>query len=235
MKEKGKIQYVGSNEILELNKFHATQAQILVSKLRPEKDKNVFIEVDCIPNGLLNPFGYGNGIESVKIIKDLAASYLGPEKYWLERKIKAAAEFKTDYELGEKANLWKKVNPIDYKEKIDWDEAFCVKNTKGATKIWHPQRRILGYSNNFSTRAEIVNFIYEGDAYWQKFYMPLPAPNDNPAWRMHYRLVFFSESVDKNLEFIGGLWISRAGFKVYPDKKAIVGLISPLTITDSLC
>lgn len=234
MKEKEKIQYIGSNEILELDQFHATQAKILISKLRPEKDKNVFIEIDCVPNGLLNPFSYGNGIESAKIIKDLAASYLGPERYWLEEKIKVASGtgFKTDYELGERVSLWKKIDSIDYKEKINWSEAFCIKNTNGLTKIWHPEWRRLRYSNNFSTRAEIINFVYEGNAYWQKFFMPLPAPNNNSAWRMHYKLVFLAEAADKSLEFIGGLWISRPGFKIYPDKKSIIGLISPLATTD---
>jgi hypothetical protein len=42
---------------------------------------------------------------------------------------------------------------------------------------------------------------------------------------MHYRLVF---SVEKEaIDFLGGLWISRPGFKIFLGNDAVVGLVSP--------
>jgi hypothetical protein len=42
---------------------------------------------------------------------------------------------------------------------------------------------------------------------------------------MSYRLVFLYQELAEP-EFIGGIWISRPGYKIYPDKNSVVGLIS---------
>lgn len=229
-----KNQFIRSNQILELTQFNKTQAEILITKLRQKNDETVFFEVDCIPNGQLNAFYYDNGLISVKIIKDLAGSYLATDRAWLDQKIWSArnSELKTNFELGEEAGLWKRVEPSNYQEKINWGQPFCVKKENGLTKIWHPEWRILGYKNGFSTRKSIIEFIHGNPTYLQKFYLPLPTPNYPSKWRMFYRLVFLAEAGQKKIDYIGGLWISRPGFKIYPDQSSLIGLISPLTTGD---
>jgi len=231
-----------SNEILELEQFHKTQATQVIAKLTPMNKENCFIQLDCIPNGSLHPFHYSNGINSAEIIRDIAGSYLVNECSWLDEKINSArnSQFGTDFTLGEKAGLWQRVSASDYQEKLDWTKPFCVKNEYGFTKIWHPNWRELSkelprrgqinyiYETDFSTRSSIVDFIYNGPAYWQKFYLPLHSPVGDQNWRTLYRLVFLVEA-EGVLDFIGGLWISRARFKIFPAKDSLVGLVSPLS------
>lgn len=226
-------QFVTSNDIMELEEFHAMQARQLLGKLRKDESKNYFIEIDCAPNGNLNAFYYGDGLKSAKIIRSIAGSFLGKERASLERKIDAArnSKFETDFELGEEAGLWKRVTSNNHATMLNWEEPFCVKNEKGVTKIWHPDWRRIGHKNGFSTRGAIINFICEAPAYLQEFYLPLPVPNQTLIWRMHYRLIFFAKTNEKKLDFIGGLWISRPSFKIYQDKDSLVGLVSPLTTT----
>lgn len=236
-------QFSISKDILGLEEFNKIQAVLLINKLRKKDAPTVFIQLDCIPNFNLNAFSYGNGLKAAEMIRDLAGSYLAADRPWLERKIYSAgqSQFKTDFELGEEAGLWKRVLPEDYQEKINWEKPFCLKNTEGKTKIWHPKwrelcrdlirrRRISNISESpFASRDLIIAFIYSGPVYLQRFYLPLSIPiNNNPGWHMYYRLVFLAEA-GKKLDFIGGLWISRPGFKIYPGKDSLVGLVSPLT------
>jgi len=221
--------FKSSNEIVELKLLYGAQAENLVIKIREENNQNFFIQIDCAPNGQLNSFNYGNGLEAVKIIKKLAGSFLAKDLFWLEQKIELLknSSFKTNFDLGAKIGLWEKVKPNDYQKKIDWNKPFCVKNENNSTKIWHPDSRFFGHNVGFSTKGSIVNFIHENTAYLQDFYMPLPGPNGSSAWKTTYRLVFLCEANQRDPEFIGGLWISRSGFKIYPGKDSLVGLISP--------
>lgn len=238
-----KNQFSISKDILELEEFHKIQAALLVNKLRPADAPTAFIQLDCIPNLNLNAFNYGNGLKAAEIIRDLTGSYLASDRCWLERKIDSAgqAQFKTDWQLGEEAGLWKRICLEDYREKIDWEKPFCLKNEEGKTKIWHPKwrelcrdlirrRRISDISESpFSNKVSLISFISRAPVYLQRFYLPLASPiNNNPGWRMYYRLVFLAEA-GKKLDFIGGLWISRPGYKIYPGSDALVGLVSPLT------
>lgn len=229
---KMKNQFTSSNEIMEIEQFNATQAKLLIAKLSEAETSPTIIELDCAPNGNLNAFNYGNGIESARLIRQLAGSFLGKDRIWLEEKIGAAknSEFKPNYKLGESAGLWTRITPGE-REKLDWTKPFCVKNEEGLTKIWHPDWRRLGYQNGFSTRASIMSFIHESPAYRQKFHMPIKSPVN--FLRMHYRLVFFVNAEKKEYEFIGGLWIARPGFKIYLGKDAVVGLVSPLTTANA--
>jgi hypothetical protein len=232
---KNKNQFIFSNEILEIEEFHAMQAKNLINKLRQNDDQDVFIELDCMPNGNLNAFHYGNGLKSATIIKNLVGSFLAEDRPWLERKLYAAknSEFKTNFQKGNEVGLWKRISANNYQEMLNWDKPFCIKNEKGITRIWHPEWRRLGYKNGFSTKGAIINFIFKEITYLQKFYSPLVAPECSPVWKMHYRLVFFAPAKEKQLDLIGGLWISRPEFKIYLDKNSLVGLISPLTTGDS--
>jgi hypothetical protein len=229
-----KNQFIPSNEILEIEELHAMQAKNLIAKLRGENEQNVFIELDCMPNGNLNPFHYGNGLKSAKIIRDLAGSFLAEDLPWLESNIYLASnsKFETNFQSGIEVGLWEQISSKNYNEKLNWEEPFCVKNEKGLTRIWHPEWRRLGYKNGFSTRMSVINFIHEGPTYLQKYYSPLTAPHDSPTWKMHYRLVFLAKSGQKELDLVGGLWISRPAFKIYLDKSSLVGLISPITTSD---
>jgi hypothetical protein len=218
-----------SNQIISLNEAYIEQAETLVNNLWP-KGEDVFIGLDCLPNGRLNPINFSNGFESAMTIKELAASFLSNELPWFEQKMAKAqnTKFTTDFSLGEKNGLWKRIRPNDYEAKLNWNEAFCLKNKSGLTKIWHPNWRILGHNQCFSTQSAIVRFINEYQVYKQSFYMPLPAPNMLTAWKMYYRLVFSCSTEEKKPELIGGLWISRRGYKVYPGRGSVIGLISPL-------
>ncbi len=218
-----------SNEIIEINLAYKGEAERLIENLHKET-RDSFLEIDCAPNGALNAFHYGNGFKSAVIISDLSASFLGQERAWLENKISLAqgSNFKTDWQLGEEAGLWTRVSPNNYEEKLNWNESFCIKHQTGAAKIWHPQWRSLGHHGSFATRSGIVKFIHEGEAnYLQPFYFPLPSINGESIWKMVYRLVFFC-GAGQTPELIGGLWITRPSFKVYPAKDAVIGLISPL-------
>jgi hypothetical protein len=228
-----KVKFEKSENIMQLDVFHAAKAQELAAKLRTSVEESVFIEIDCAPNGSLNAFNYSNGLNSVKIMKEIGLSLLRNELPALERKIKAAknSAFQTDFALGEIIGLWKRITIDNYSEQLDWDQPFCLKNEKGLTKIWHPEWRRLGFKNGFSTRSALVKFIAAGKVYLQKFYMPLPTPECGLNWRMYYRLIFFAPAHTFDLELMGGIWISRPGYKIYPEENALVGLVSPLTTT----
>jgi len=129
--------------------------------------------------------------------------------------------------LGERLGLWKRVRENDYRELINWDKPFCVKDDNGLTKIWHPGLR-KSHSSGSATRGSIVKLIREQNAYLQPLFTPLRAISHS-SWNMSYRLVFFCSGI-KEPEFIGGLWISRSGLKIYPDKNSVVGLISTQAI-----
>lgn len=233
MKRK-KQKFVSSCEIMELEEFHAMQAKSLISKLRNDLSQNVFMELDCIPNGNLNAFNYGNGLKSMELIKNLAGTLLRNELPEIESKIYSAknSKIETDFTLGAEVGLWEKIDVDNYQEKLNWNKAFCIKNAKGLTKIWHPDWRRLGYKNGFSTRSAVISFIHSQETYLQKFYLPLPVPSSGPAWRMYYRLVFFAAANKIEPELMGGLWISSPGFKIYSSENSQIGLISPLTVAD---
>lgn len=228
---KKKNQFLGSNEIMEIEEFNAAQAKLLVMKLSAGEKHPSLIELDCSPNGNLNAFNYGNGIESARIIYELAGSFLGKDRNWLTTKISESedSEFKTDFKVGESSGLWTRIMPEE-RETLDWKKPFCIKNEKGITKIWHPEWRRLGYKNGFSTMTSIMSFIREFPCYYQRFYMPIKRPAN--ALRMYYRLVFFVNTEERECEFVAGLWISRPGFKIYVSRDATVGLVSPLTTAD---
>ena len=236
MRKMKKYPFESSNEVLEIEELNVSQAKQLINKLKIHGEQCSFISLDCVPNGSLKAFSYGNGLESAKIIRDLGDSYIGPELPWFEKKIWEAekSNFKLDFKIGEELKLWERITPNNYLDKIDWNQAFCVKNAKGQTKIWHPQWRRFGDKFGCATKGSIIRFIQEETAYLQNFYLPLNNPNYAEKWKMFYRLVFLSEAGKKDPEFIGGLWISRPSFKIYPGTNSIVGLISPLTITDRL-
>ncbi|QQG52782.1 MAG: hypothetical protein HY931_00925 [Candidatus Falkowbacteria bacterium] len=225
--------FVPSNEILQVFESHVFQAKQLVSKLPKPENQDVFIALDCSPNGSLNAFNYGSGLKSAQIIKNLAGSFLRDELPWLENKLYSASqhEFEIDFKAGVELGLWEPLNSQNFERKLNWNQPFCVKNTKGVTKIWHPEWRRLGYKNGFTTRTGIIKFIYSGESYLQKFYMPLNTPGLPLSWRMHYRLVFLAPKQEEELEFIGGIWISRQGFKIFQEENAVIGLLSPLTVT----
>ena len=223
-----KNQFEFSHEIIELNQFYNNQATEFAKKLRGNTE-NFFLEIECSPNGQLNPFYYGNGLESAKLIQNHAGVFMGKDFDYLKEKIKLSqtSNFVTDFSLGEKLNLWERVGADDYQEKLDWSQPFCIKNKTGITKIWHPNWRQIGYNMGFSTRGSITTFLHENQTYFQKFYAPLAAPSLSLQHRMHYRLIFCLSEIQKEPEFIGGLWISRVGFKIYPGKGSVVGLIAP--------
>ena len=217
-----------SNEIVELNQLYKKEAIKLASELR-ENNKNFFLEIDCSPNGQLNPFFYSNGSKSAEIIKDSAGAFLGKDFDWFEEKLRVSQDsnFATNFSLGERLSLWERVRPNDYQKKLDWSQPFCIKNRNGITKIWHPRWRQIGHNMGLSTMGSITTFIQEDQTYIQKFYAPLAALSLSPQHKMSYRLVFFLSSFEEEPELVGGLWISRASFKIYPGKDSVVGLISP--------
>lgn len=224
MKKESENLFGVSKEIIEIPIAYENEAKELVNNLWLN-NSSVLIEIDCRPNGHLNPFQFDNGTKSAKIILELGGSFLGEERALLEQKITQANQnsFVPNYSRGEYLGLWKRVKENDYRELINWDEPFCVKNEKGITKIWHPDLRRYQKSGA-ATRSSIVRFIREERTYLQKLFAPLPAINFS-SWGMSYRLVFFCQK-NQEPEFIGGLWISRPGLKIYPDKNAVVGLIS---------
>lgn len=216
-----------SNEIIELNPAYEKEAKTLALNLRNDAGgKNYFIEIECFPNGKLNQFHYGNGLESAKKILNIGGSFIGEEQAWLAQKIGVSEQkpFYLDYLIGEKLGLWERIRQNNCHELLDWSKPFCVKNAKGLTKIWHPELRKL-YRTGFATRSSIIRFIREETAYLQAFYQPLQAIN-SISWKMNYHLVFFYHE-EAEPEFIGGIWVSRPGYKIYPDKDSIIGLISP--------
>ena len=217
-----------SNEIIEIPTIYENQAKQLASSLTFNQSR-VFIEIDCMPNGHLNSFHHDNGIQSAKTILKIAGSFLGQDKLWLEQKIGVSEKtiFKPNYDLGESMGLWKRIRENDYLDLISWDKPFCVKNVKGLTKIWHPNLRKIQKTGS-ATRCSIIKFIKDERVYLQPLFTPLKAIKFS-SWGMIYRLVFFC-SAESEPEFIGGLWISRSGLKIYPDKNSIVGLISTQAI-----
>lgn len=221
-----KKEFTFSNVIIELNCSYELQAQKLATQLNPTGEQGL-MAIDCSPNGNLNAFYYGNGLESAGIIRKAAESFLGADLAWLERMIKNSKEsaFKTNFKIGENAGLWEKINYENYREKLDWSLPLCIKNDRGRTKVWYPNWPKLGYKSGFSTKGEIIKFINENNAYAQKFYLPLPVANQPINQRMCYRLVFYTDN--QGAEFVGGLWLSRPEFKIFLAKDATVGLISP--------
>jgi hypothetical protein len=217
-----------SSKIIEIPANYENQAKQLASSLTLNQ-KNVFIEIDCMPNGHLNSFNYNNGTKSAKTILEIAGSFLGDDRLWLEQKIGISEKstFIPNYGLGEGLGLWKRVRENDYRELINWNKPFCVKNDNGLTKIWHPGLR-KSQRTGSATRSAIIVFIREQRTYLQSLFTPLKAVYPS-SWNMSYRLVFFCSGVLEP-EFIGGLWISRSGLKIYPDKNSIVGLISTQVI-----
>lgn len=213
-----------SKETTEITAIHKSLAQNLVANFNSKTNRDLFIEIDCVPNVGLNAFHIGNGVNSAKMIIDVNKALSNQNEDWLERKI-AIVENETwnpSYILGENIGLWKRVKENNYEELIDWSRPFCVKNAKGLTKIWHPRSRKI-YKTGFATRSSIVRFIKEETAYLLPFYNPIPVPN-NRLGHSIYRLIFFSNGKDEP-EFIGGLVITRQGFKIYPGPGSIVGLI----------
>lgn len=215
-----------SSKIIEIPVNYENQAKQLASSLTLNQ-KNVFIEIDCMPNGHLNAFNYNNGIKSAKTIVAIAGPFLGDDRLWLEQKIGVSEKsiFIPNYGLGERLGLWKRIRENDYNELINWNRPFCIKNDSGLTKIWHPNLR-KSHQTGSATKGSIVKLIKETEqnAYLQPLFTPLRGINYS-SWNMIYRLVFFC-SDKQEPEFIGGLWISRSGLKIYPDKNAVVGLIS---------
>lgn len=213
-----------SKEIVEIPTICKSLAQNLVANFNTKINRDLFIELDCVPTVGLNAFHIGNGVNSAKMIMEVNKALSIPSESWLEQKVVVAenAPWNPSYSLGESLGLWKRVRESDYEELIDWSKPFCVKNISGLTKIWHPHSRKI-FKTGFATRSSIVQFIKDELVYLQPFYTPLPVANKR-SWHTIYRLVFFSNG-SKAPMFIGGLAISREGFKVYPGAGSIVGLM----------
>lgn len=213
-----------SKKIIELSENYETSAQQLVSKLNPKKP--VFIEIDCMPNGQLNVFNYQDGRDSLKSIIAIGESFIGVDRVLMEQRIANTEIFTPNYGAGEYLGLWKRVKE-DNLPLVDWSKPFCLKNDHGLSKIWFPGLR-RHHKTGSATRNSLIRFIKEERVYLQPIFKPLPAISF-PSWGMFYRLIFFC-SKDFEPEFMGGLWISRSGLKIYPDEKSVIGLISPQTI-----
>jgi hypothetical protein len=219
---KKNLLFTSSNVIRELAPIYENQAKELAEKLGVNHE-NSLVEIHCVPNGQLNAFHYGNGVQTAEIILGLAGSFLGSDLDGFSEKITIAkkSDFKTDFDLGERLGLWSRITPNNYLEKIDWKQSFCIKNKKGLSRIWNHEGK-SGYMEGFATRETIKNAVNDGPAYHQPFYKPLRLGGGDEG-QVIYRLVFF-HSPEKT-EFIGGLWVSRNNFKVYIKKDSIVGLI----------
>lgn len=217
------LSFTSSNVIRELAPIYENQAKELAEKLGVDH-KNSLIEIQCAPNGQLNAFHYGSGVQTAEIILELAGSFLGSDLDIFKKRISVAkkSDFKTDFDLGERLGLWSRITPNDYLEKIDWKQSFCIKNEKGLSRIWNHEKGKSGYMEGFATRETIKNAINDGPAYHLPFYRPLRLEGGDEG-QVVYRLVFFRYT--ERTEFIGGLWISRNNFKVYIKKDSIVGLI----------
>lgn len=213
-----------SREVIEISAFYKSLAQNLVANFNSKTGHNLFIEIDCVPCVGLNAFHVGNGFNSAKIIYELNQALETGDNKLLNEKIGIVKDnsWMPSYSLGENLGLWKQVKENDYEEFLDWSKPFCMKNTRGITKIWHPCSRKV-FKTGFATRSSIVKFIKEEVVYMQPFYTPLSLKN-NRLWHTIYRLVFFSNGQDEP-EFVGGFSISRQGFKIYPGNGSIVGLI----------
>lgn len=220
-----KNQVIISHEMMELESEHEAQATEAANRFQQIIPEPALLALDCIPNGNINVINYGNGADSLREIIKIGHSFLGAELAYFESLLNKKS-FQTDFPQGEALGLWKKVNHQNYDELIDWSQPFCLKHENGATKIWHPEWRRFGHNRSFSTRSEIIKFIYAANCYWQKFHLPLPSPFTPGGWKMIYRFVFLCK-IETRPELLGGLWISRRSFKVYPAKDAIIGLISP--------
>ncbi|MEI7451880.1 MAG: hypothetical protein WCK37_01605 [Candidatus Falkowbacteria bacterium] len=227
--EKVKNDFGISDNIVEITQWHKIEAERFAQKLQNAHQVEGLLSLDCAPtDNRLNLFHYNNGLEDTRIVKSLAGNFLGHHLAWMDEKIALNNEtaFKTDFVIGEGLKLWRRVSPNNYEEEIDWSQAFCVKQENGASRIWHPEWRKFRHDGNLSTMTAIKVFIFNDTSYLQKFFIP-PSRNKQSVI---YRLIFTCQK-NQSPEMIGGLWISREGFKVYPDKKATVGLISPLATT----
>ncbi|MFA6514443.1 MAG: hypothetical protein WCT50_04135 [Patescibacteria group bacterium] len=154
MNPKSSNQFVSSHSILKLNELNAAQCKILINKLNLVKNQDSFVEFDCVPNGSLNLFRYGDGLKSAKITKNLVnlllfddiknpglneeigeitSSFLGKDSFWLERKIISTKNsgLAIDFRTGVKLGLWKLITSEsysdDYLKELGWGKSFCVK------------------------------------------------------------------------------------------------------------
>lgn len=219
------------DKILELSSSNKKSAEEIIRLIQKESKDGIFVALDCLPKEKLNPFHYQNGLKDVKVIMELAGSSLKTNRDYLEKKIIQAEknDFKTDFSLGEKIGLWKRIAPNSGYDALDWSQPFVIKNKFNSTKIWHPDWREWSYPQGFATRGAIISLINEGSAYVQKFHAPLLSTDGTSVLRMIYRLIFFCKDKNSSPEFIGGLWICRPGFKIYLGPGSLAGLISPIS------
>jgi len=126
------------NKILGLSSFNRKSAEKIIGLIQKESENGIFIALDCFPKEKLNPFHYKNGLKDVKVIMNLAGSFLGTDRDYLEKKITQAEknDFKTDFSLGEKIGLWKKITPNNCYDSLDWSQPFVIKDKFDSTKIW---------------------------------------------------------------------------------------------------
>jgi hypothetical protein len=154
MNVKSSNQFVSSHSILKLNELNAMQGKILIKKLNLMKNYDSFVELDCLPNGSLNLFRYGDGLKSAKITKDLinlllfndslnpgvnkgigeiTNSFLGKDSFWLEKRVVSTQNsgLAIDFRAGVKLGLWKLITSEhysdDYLKELSWEKSFCVK------------------------------------------------------------------------------------------------------------
>ena len=228
-------EFLKSSIVLELDRLYARQAELLALKIQrgigKDIGQNFFVEIDCVPGKELQAFHYRDGLKSVIIFKDLSSSVIAQKDHeYLNQQIEQVSDipFETDFKLGAKIGLWKKIIPREI-HTINWNDPFSLKLESGPTKIWRPDWQTLPHHSGYYRKPKIIEAIkdYPKECWLQYFHNPLWYPNGVNKNNIIHRLLFLCNSDKKTPELIGGLHIGRAGLKVYISDKSTVGLIVP--------
>ena len=99
-----------SKEIVEISNLYKSLAQNLVANFNSRTNRNLFVEIDCVPSVGLNAFHIGNGSKSAQTIIYVAKT-LSQESYLTETIVDNSnwtdSTWAPSYSLGEKVGLWK--------------------------------------------------------------------------------------------------------------------------------
>jgi hypothetical protein len=119
---------------------------------------------------------------------------------------------------GEALNLWTKVD-FGHTDKLPWQKGFALKplaKTKTQFNLYRPAP-----GPGLISEEKIENIIKSRTCYVQNFIHPMDSPIANE--KMIYKIYFAYDLFTKEYRYLGGLWLSRANYRIHGTPETTFG------------
>lgn len=119
---------------------------------------------------------------------------------------------------GEALNLWTRVN-AGYAEELPWQKGFALKpltRVKSQFNLYHSRQ-----GPGLISESRVESLIDNRSFFLQKFINPMDSPITGE--KMVFKIYFAYDVVKKEYRYLGGLWLSRANYRIHGTPETTFG------------